>query len=686
MKSLILMSNGFISIPENESSKKTISDEQLATICSNIVYYGYTLSKNALKTLKNLEAKKVDDWWRETEKTLKEITGAHKNVDKYVVYKNFPQEVLEMSYCEYWIKQILMYIGLPNEIFTEEEKERKSLFEGKKLKVLQLADEKTLTTIFSSLLSASVRWTKDQSKAVLYLIEEDLKFNVKNIPFKENFVLVAKTLIDKNIKIKISSAMDILRLAIGLSEGDITLKTNTKFRSFSVKERKYLLTQLENSSNLEADLARDENRWKKFLYGLHPNDFKKEFLIVCKLNDKLYHGQVSSISGKIHSLIAKEDKKALELLSEFPGEFVRRLQKTIDVFGQKAVDSFIGILDKLTVIQLLKIQKYLKTISYRKFRTFAPKGNWTKLQVHNNNISIKLSYVLEISKAIDKRLKNVLNEKLSTGVNLDDDTDFVRLQTNDNELCPYGRGTTFFIPKNINFIRTASYWATPEQYGNVWYDNGWNFFDEQWSPVGTVCWSSVNLGSASVFSGDPTSSKTKDGKACQMIDLYIDKLIEYGARYAVWNILCYNKKSFDEAQEVFASLQWGEKPQEGKLFEPSRSQLSFQLKGKNLTKYIAYIDLVERKLIYVDANLYGVVNSAVSNEKILQEKFPAFLEYLNTLPTVYDLFKNVKKNKNGLVITYSDKNKNIKKGKAYVFRQENQDNKFQQLNISELLL
>ena len=170
-----------------------------------------------------------------------------------------------------------------------------------------------------------------------------------------------------------------------------------------------------------------------------------------------------------------------------------------------------------------------------------------------------------------------------------------------------------------------------------------------------------------------------------MIDLYLDKMIQQGIRYAVWNILCYSHQSFDQAEEVHAALQWGEKPQKNKLFEPSRCVFSFPVKGANMTKYIAYIDVWERKLVYMDANLYGLVNSAAYNTKILEKTMPAYVEYLNSLPSVFDLFKGVSTADDAPPVLYDDSKEKINGGEAYVFLPRNKQNKFDQIDLNLLL-
>jgi hypothetical protein len=183
---------------------------------------------------------------------------------------------------------------------------------------------------------------------------------------------------------------------------------------------------------------------------------------------------------------------------------------------------------------------------------------------------------------------------------------------------PYGRGTVFLLPDDVRFLRTAVYWSAPG-HGNVWYDNGWNFFDAGWNPRGACCWNrerfSTDATVGAIFSGDPTNSKDLEGRACQMIDLYLDQLNALNVRYAIWNILCYSQIAFDVAKEVFAALQWGKDPAKGKLFHPARCQLAFPVKGPQSTKYVAYLDVFKRRIVYCDANLRANVSSAAGNGK-----------------------------------------------------------------------
>lgn len=684
-RELILIENFLVEIP---ARKEKTSKAVVATIASNIAYYGFTLSKDAFKVLMKSGDDAVKSWWKNFETNLKEFTGANRKMDSFVVYKNFPQEVLDMSQAEYWFNQICMYIGFPNEFFTQDEKQREPILEKTKLKVLHLASEDSLYNILNTMCGAPSRWTNDQFRTVCYIVtKEFVQPNYSKITFKENMVKLIAEVIEEGAEVKIKSATDVLRLGVGLSGGDVSMREKSNFKSFSKKQRRFLLNLLENSSNLEEDFARNSEKFKKFLRMLHPGDFKNKYPKVVSAHSSLYNDELTTFNSKVEVLLAKKNVKVLELLQSRPGDFTRRLFNLIKLFDKDAVKAYIKILDKLTVYQLLKMERLIMSSNERFYRTVAPKGNWTRLKVFENKTHIADDLRISLTDAIAETLKKKVSEKLgSSSVNLDVNTSMVKIKDNDSDSSQYGRGTSFPIPEEVNFIRSASYWSDKSG-GNSWFDNGWNFFDENWKNLGTCCWD-VNTFhyKAAIFSGDPTNSKDIEGRACQMIDLYLDKLAKAGVRYAVWNILCYSNRSFNVAKEVYAALQWGEDAQKGKLFEPKRCQLNFLLKGDNMTKYIAYIDLKERKLVYIDANLKGSVRSAGNNGPTLEQVMPAFCEYIDTIPSVHDLFAHLKQSKKGTPVVYDDSTIELKdKQEAYVFKPSNDKNSFEQLDLSNLL-
>lgn len=691
-RELILVQNNQIELPvAHQGEQDKYTNAKVGTILNNMAYYGYTLNADALNTLLSLSGRDLDHFWTRMEPVFQEVTGANKRMDRFVVYKNFPAEVLEMSEAEYWIKQILMYWGLPNEHFTQEEKERPQMLDVKELKVLAPAGVGAYQQVFDALKNLPVRWNDVQASTMRFLVKDlDVKhLDVTSFGFKENaIVLVNKALQDQiqGFTYAIPDATDVLRLAAAMSDADISLRTRVKFRNFTRGERKQMLAQLELSKNLDQDVAARPEEWKRLLSKLHPGDYK--FTRVTQVYSYLYNKQLHTFNAQVESGITNADNQVLDLLKARPGDFVRRLHKLYGVFGAQVIEAFKHVVPKLETMQLLKLAGYVATINERTTLMYAPRGNWSKTQIGMNK---KTPFTADDQNTLLQLLNTELSARMSqqfpNGVFLDDRVQNVKLQTNDQKLASYGRGTTFDIPENINFLRTASYWKTSSHtsYGNVWFDNGWNFFDANWKPQGTVCWNNERLGDAAIFSGDPTNSKEMEGRACQMIDIYLDKLAEKGIRYAVWNILAYSHVCFDEADEVMGTLQWGETPETGKLYEPSRAQMVFPLTGQNMTKYVAYVDVLKRKLVYIDANLPGSVQSAEHNEAGLSIHMPAFVEYLRSLPSVADLFVNVKDG--DTKILYSDDAVTLTdKERAFVFKPVNAENSFEQINVTDLLM
>jgi len=610
-------------------------------------------------------------WWQEVEPVLKRITGADRNMGRFVVYKNFPREVLEMTETELILKQVLIYLGVSQDVLTEEEQERPPLGDMTKLKVLSCDAPGNL---LSKLMAAPYRWSDNQMEWARSLTKEVDGINLSEFAFKENGVRLAIAHFDEHGlgKVTASSATDVLRLAAGMSGCDISLREKVWFRKFKRAERRYFLSILDTMPNLVEDMGARPEMWKRFMQRLHPGDYG--WKNVSEADDRLYKGQAKSFSANIE----RTTSDVLETAATRPGEYLRRFHRFYSPFGEEAVRRFLPIMPQLTTRQLVSLRAYLRTINGRANLMYPPRSKWSKVQVAPNE---KVKIADEHRAVIDARISEILCERLARafpeGLRVDPRVKNIKFQTNDQKLAEYGRGTTFNIPEGITFIRSASYWMHGGM-RTTWFDNSWNFFGEQWRPLGSCGWYEQRFHDAAIFSGDPVNRFELEGRARQMEDLYIDRLVERGVRYAVWNILCYGGVKFSDAEEVLATLQFGEEPESGRLYEPARAQMVFQLKSPTLSSYVAYLDLVERKLVYMDVAFPADVRRAEYNSVKLTTLMPAYLEYLDALPGINDLVKDAPDGK--MPVLYSDAETEITEGRAFVFRPENPKNSFDLLD------
>lgn len=669
------------------STQELATSTKIGTFIKNMTKFGYMPNLDVLKSVYSTPEDELASNWTSLKEVLSKETGDSVKMDNFVVYKNFPKEVLEMNESVYWCKQLFIYMGVPAEFMAEVPEPREKMDDNIKYKVLGLANADSLEKIFASLKGAKNRWTDKQAQDALTLQQHfNSVVNSVDFQFKENFLALAVN--TEMEKVQIANAMDALRYAYALvvkRKGEVVenlvLDKKTSFKGLLRPQRRFILETMDKCKNLQEDVASRKDVFKQFFYSAHPGDFK--VANVQRVYDELYNKKLKSLNAKVQNAInSKNESEVLALLSEAPGVFMRKFLEVYKKFGfsDLVIKTFNEKLHMLSVQQLVKFKKIVETVNDRQHSIYPPRGNWTKAKVVENLSNIKNVHVVNMLEAINKELEKRVEELFPQGVNVDPRLVNVKLPSNDQKLATYGRGTRFEIPSNVKVIRSASYWKLNK---TGWFDNGWNFFSADWSSNGTCCWNKSRDGA--VFSGDPLNSSEKAGRACQMIDLNIDELKAHGVRYAIWNVLCYSNIRFSEADEVLATLQFCENAQNGKLYEPARAQMVFPLNDNALTKYVAMVDLETREVVYWDANLKGEVSSAVGNQKN-GELFKAYNEYANAQPSILDMFVKSSENEDAVKFLFSDESVSlVDSQKAYVFKPLNPDNSFEQIDLGEIL-
>lgn len=676
--------NGFSGLNVNKSAS-------VPTLVANMAYFGYKPHVEVINAMRACTEEVLSKFWADLQLAMSAVKKTDVGMEQFVVYKNFPQEVLAQTEQDYWDKQIQIYTGeLAQDDAGEEVKTRAELSVFKNLTVLKLSQENSLETIYKSLISKKSSWGDDEKEQITVL-SDLLKLDTVDIAdfgFKENAMQVFSAIVldearRNNTKIVIADATDVIRLAVAMSGGNIQEWGTTRFKSFSRSIRRVFMNLLESSKNLEQDVSQHQEVWKRFFSMLHPSDFK--MLKVNFVYDKLYNGKIKTFSAIVDSHLQSKNSDVFEYLAYRPGEFLRRFMAIYDVFGSVAVNAFIPVMKNLSVRQLLWFKNYINTLNTRKKMVYTPKGNWAKIQVSDNKRVIDADSQELLTKKIDETVSRKINQAYPQGFAVEDKMSEVKLASNGQYMSHYGRGTAFDIPEDVNYIRLASYWQNDR---HCWFDVGINYFTDDWTQAGATCWNSTHIGKWSIFSGDPMNSAELKGRACQMIDIYPQKRPQ-NVRYGVWNILAYSNISFAESTEVLGTLQWGTDAEIGKMYEPSRAQLVFNLKSNAKTSYLAIIDFKENKLIYLDLGMRGNVSSAASNSAVLQENMPAIMEYLNAIPSVADLLVNNKAEnvESAIPVVYSDSDVAISRKDlpAYVLRPENDKSEFNQFNFDELL-
>lgn len=707
-----------IVVDDGQIGEALMGRRDVLTVVANLASAGYAMDRDALRAVLSLREDEVDGWWGATREALAAEDFSDRGMDRFVVYKNFPAEVLSKSEAEYWVPQVLMYLGAPPALFAEQEEPRAPADDKRPLRVLKgKGPARLVAETFAALREKGKSWTDPEAESATFLLRHaaekgGLILDVSDFRFRGNGVLLAKTVLtdpalSATTDLRARDATDALRLAQALAPGRKRPRKGPVYAWQDPAERKQkraprpdsvlgtlprphrraIAGMLAESANLESDAARRPREFRALLRALRPGDLGHERL--SGLYDALYNGRVKGAQAAVENTVKAGSADALREAEALPaGLRLRRFRKLYEADPAGAVNLAIRALPDVDTGAVLGFSAQVRTVNGLPARVAVPKGDWRKVQIlPNDGARIAPEHQDAIAEAARDLIGSRLAAEFPKGVRRLEDFDRlgeVKVPENGQALAPYGRGTTFPIPEEDGFVRTASYWKDKGRSGNTWFDNGLTFLDEGMTVASAVCWNSPGLGpdGPAIFSGDPVNSQEKDGRACQMIDLYPEKRGEW--RYALWNVLGFSHIKFSEVNgEVLATMQTGTDPQKGKLYDPARARFAFRLERPVLTSYVALVDMEERVLTYLDLDLGGSVQSACANTEMVKVKLPAILAVLKARPSWRDLMECAPESPDGTPVGYADHG--VSAERALTFSQEDEAARYEQVRITDLL-
>ena len=260
----------------------------ITTLIQNINGLGYTLSNNLMIQLLNYEYDFLKEKLNWLYNQLRSLTGADK---EYIpMYKNFPDDVMSLSELALYFNALVHYIS-EGTWYPESSPEQKTPFcENVNLTLIDGCDEKDIIKLMKNILSSKTSISGQDKEDIITIFEsfeKDLdRYIPVEIPFKENSAFVTsyfwnyykgnENIIISILRKTLRTPTDVLRFITLLSNGDVTLSTNTRFMNFSRKERRIILGVLNNMSSLEENLLKYRNKWLRVAEIIHPEDYSKQ--------------------------------------------------------------------------------------------------------------------------------------------------------------------------------------------------------------------------------------------------------------------------------------------------------------------------------------------------------------------------------------------------------------------------
>lgn len=631
----------------------------VSTAAKNLQALGFGLSAPLLERLTTLPDDQVTNWYESVLPILKEMVGAHRNFRPF--YPNFPKQVMEASQAELYFNAMTHYFGFvlsdmlddPNLVVLPnyEKEARPILEEFHKLRWIDLGSEDEFHSIFTRLASSNGSLSEsDRDILGWFASERDVKPLIpESIPQKETLAYLVATLPEPACLLpSIKTATDVLRVAVAMSDGDVSLAEPTKFRNFAKRERRFLLECLENvgSSRIE-DMLRWKLRWIRLGERLHPGDYRRRFPKALEAFDVLRNDKpFKTFNGRVEAaLLDRNVGSTAELLTQRPGDFGRRLDHVLRTHGDTdtVLEAFCGVAPKISTAVLFQLWHHFYTRERIKGRAFFPKGNAAKVQFREDELPVLpdglAAVVAEKVRAIliDRFRALPALGKVFIDERLQDQIVPFSQRSASRSLRSVARGSTFDLPEGTT-VRFFCWWknigGSDEFRSRVDLDLSASLFKTNWESSGDVSYYNLRQGQC-YHSGDVTSAPKG---ACEFIDINLPSVLKMGARYVVMSVLSFTRQPFLALPECFGGWMMRKKTNSGEVFEAKTVQDKVDITASSRACVPVIIDAEARKVYWADLALKSMaqINNAAQNSVGFSQIGRAIVGLRK--PSLYDLF------------------------------------------------
>ena len=623
--------------------------ESTLQLNAELMRLGFILTQDAVEIIKTLSINKIEELYSEIVPIFRKLKGDGKHWTP--MYPNFPKQVMEASECELFWNAMLHYYSFGTWKPEYEKEERLPAFEKVNFIKVNVGTKTEFNNIFTKILSSNVSISEEDKDIVSWFVDVYQFLNVPEIPFKENLCLFVSENINKDrldyVEDSLKTSTDILRVFTHLSGGDISLSTNTKFKSMKRSLRKLFVNKLESVIS-EDDIKRHQNKWNKLFHNLHVGEYKKTCPNVFKIANKIrnniplrgFYSQVEE------AMKTKDPQEIYEVLNQRPGEFARRLDYVLRTSRKDSamlfIDLFAKVADKVDTRVLLQLLGHFKGRNTQVNRVIFPKGMTQKAQlidalpVMDEEIRVKAhdtvrktlekvySSLPELKKVyIDEKLKNCPIP--------------MNMRSASEGLHTVGRGTRLPI-SDKNTLRLFIWWKGQDL------DLSAVLFDENLKFLEHISYTNLRSNKyKACHSGDITYAPNG---AAEFIDITMEEALDYGARYVAMNVLVYDGPTFAEHEECYAGWMTKDHPNKNDIFEPKTVEQKIDLTSSSRFAIPVIFDLKEKEAIWLDLtardNYYDSRsnhggNNVENNSATIKDVITSSLS-LDNKPTLYELY------------------------------------------------
>lgn len=636
---------------------KSTSGKEFAAVAAfdaNLRKLGYALSGDLAVALMDSTIYYIAKVHNEVIAAAKEIKGVR---DYRPMYPNFPRQVMEASEAELYINAIVHYwsvygVGGEGLLPVYDKLARPELqFDDSKYKVVNLGSQSDFEHLMGDLVASKSAFSETDRNDIASLGEGDFVMAVsyvKEFKNRENKAYVAAQVLNRGFSVDgilFDTATDVLRLAVALSDGDISLAEDSKFRNFKRSERRFLMDKLDFVTDPTEDMLRYPAQWKRLGERLHPGEFTQFPTAQAGFAAVRENSKFQGFNAKVENLLTDNNiGGAVQLLKTRPGEFARRLDHVLrletDIRQPQVLRNFAEVATKTSPTVLVQLRNQM--LNREGKRVFFPKGSVAKMQIIKDDrpeLSEKLR--MNVARTCSEALIAQFRDRDKLGkVYVDEGLRKIAIpfgqRSASGGVKTLGRGSRLPLDASTGVLRFFIWWKNAEidGYYNTDIDLSAVVLDENFGSVFDITYYNLREQGA-VHSGDITNAPNG---ASEFIDIEIDKIKAQGGRYVAMTLHSYSGQNFHDMPEVFAGFMERQDLDSGEIYEPKTvvNKVDVMANSRSATPFI--FDLETGEAVWVDLTMKvsGYYSNVASSKRTITDVVDAMVNL--TPPNLYDLF------------------------------------------------
>lgn len=570
---------------------------------SNLSSLGYCLNMSAFRAVSS-----VDDIQTVIE-AARSLKGA--NVSYEPMYPNFPKQVAKATDAELYTNAMMVNIGdvLGVAVMPKfSKKTRKPLKDKVQVVALGVASDDDLRALVSDIMVQGQPFS-ERDKGDLVFLSDYAPKTAPVVKVKENLAWLTVMFDGLDFTDSYKGATDVLRLAVAMSDGDVSLSQNTKFKTFSRPERRVILSLLNKVGNAE-DMGRWDEQWKRLAKHLRVSDYADRYPNAALLLHKVARNHLPrSFDSKVEEAIALNDvEETVALLKTRPGVFARRLNEVLGMVNSQKkqmeiVKSFGAVADKVSLPVLVQVWGYFaspdNSVIPNSVVTIKAGSNQKTKVIENKHVqrAVDTAVLEAIESGIRAQgnlgkvfLNRDLFEQFAVPLGVRSASSGLRIAGRGSRL-KFGDKGTIRLFMHWHDIVDADYFG-----GRVDLDLSAFFLSDDFTRTSQIAYYNLRDNMAA-HSGDITGAPKG---AAEFIDIDIDKALKAGWRYVVMTVHTFTGQNLDVVPETYAGFTMREKVKSGEVFEPSTVEQKIDLTSQSCNATPFIFDLLKREAIWWD--------------------------------------------------------------------------------------